>query len=238
MHFSVKRGFFKAPFNLSLTTETPDAVIRYTLNGSVPTEASGLIYTNLLAINTTRIVRAAAFQTNFLPSRVDTHTYLYNIASNRRLLPALSLVTATNNLRGPTGIMEINPRNTTKHGIAWERPVSAELIAPRTTADSTSIAAFAFKGRLRPGLYDPNGGLPYSKYSFRLYFRGDYGEGRLNYPLFPEIPVQSFDTIVLRAGMNDPTNPFIRDELARRLASDTGQVASHGTFVNLFINGV
>ena len=239
VHFSVKRGFFKAPFNLSLTTETPDAVIRYTLNGSVPTEASGLIYTNLLAINTTRIVRAAAFQTNFLPSRVDTHTYLYNIASNRRLLPALSLVTATNNLRGPTGIMEINPRNTTKHGIAWERPVSAELIRPEDNGGFNIDCGLRIQGGgYVRGLYDPNGGLPYSKYSFRLYFRGDYGEGRLNYPLFPEIPVQSFDTIVLRAGMNDPTNPFIRDELARRLASDTGQVASHGTFVNLFINGV
>jgi hypothetical protein len=37
--------------------------------------------------------------------------------------------------------------------------------------------------------------------------------------------------------MNDPTNPFIRDELARQLESDVGVVASHGTFVNLFLNG-
>ena len=38
--------------------------------------------------------------------------------------------------------------------------------------------------------------------------------------------------------MNDPTNPFIRDEFCRDLAADVGIVSSHGTFVNLFLNGV
>ena len=80
--------------------------------------------------------------------------------------------------------------------------------------------------------------LPQGKYSFRLYFRGDYGEGRLQQPIFPEVPVGSFDTIVLRAGMNDATNPFLRDEFARRLEADVGQVSARGTFVHLFLNGV
>ncbi|MBM3847273.1 MAG: hypothetical protein FJ405_13450, partial [Verrucomicrobia bacterium] len=79
---------------------------------------------------------------------------------------------------------------------------------------------------------------PHGKYSFRLYFRGEYGQGRLNYPWFPNTTVDSFDTVVLRAGQNDNTNPYLRDELARQLASDVGQPASHGTFVNLFLNGV
>ena len=35
-------------------------------------------------------------------------------------------------LFGPTGIMEVRPRNTTKHGIAWERPGSLELIGRQT----------------------------------------------------------------------------------------------------------
>ncbi|HMJ63750.1 MAG TPA: lamin tail domain-containing protein, partial [Candidatus Binatia bacterium] len=37
VHFSVSRGFFNAPFNLVLTTPTPGATIRYTLDGSPPT---------------------------------------------------------------------------------------------------------------------------------------------------------------------------------------------------------
>ena len=44
--------------------------------------------------------------------------------------------------------------------------------------------------------------------------------------------------MVLRAGMNDHSNPFIRDEMTRLLTGDVGQVTSHGTFVHLFLNGV
>jgi len=49
--------------------------------------------------------------------------------------------------------------------------------------------------------------------------------------------VERFETVVLRAGHNDRTNPFIKDELLRRLHKDMGQQACMGTFANLFING-
>ena len=41
----------------------------------------------------------------------------------------------------------------------------------------------------------------------------------------------------MRAGKDDSLNPFLNDELVRRVFLDMGQVASHGTFVNLFLNG-
>ena len=239
VHFSVNRGFFQQPFTLSLASETQGATIVYTLDGSVPAGTNGLVYSEPIGITASRIIRAAAFKTNSLPSRVVTHTYLVGLPLNRRLLPALSLVTSSNNLYGKTGIMEYNPRNTTKHGIAWERPVSAEFIRPEDNEGFHVDCGLRVQGggyiRER---YNYRLGPPEGKYSFRLYFRGDYGPGRLEFPLFPECVVQSFDTVSLRAGMNDPTNPYLRDEMARRLESDVGQVASHGTFVNLFLNGV
>jgi hypothetical protein len=240
VHFSVQRGYFSAPFNLSLASETPGTTIRYTMDGSVPTETNGVPYTNLIVVDRTCVIRAAAFKPNHLPSLVSTHTYLYNLPASRRLLPALSLVTATNNLYGKSGIMEYNPRNTTKHGIAWERPVSVELIRPEdNTGFRVDCGIRVQGGGYIRGRYNYRStSLPESKYSFRLYFRGDYGAGQLNYRLYPDTTVESFDRVSLRAGMNDPTNPFIRDPLARTLAGDTGQVASHSTFVNLFLNGV
>jgi len=240
VHFSVRRGYFNYPFNLSLATETPGAAIRYTLDGSEPTESNGLLYDAPIPIGATRILRAAAFRTNALPSRVTTHTYLFRLPPSQRLIPALSIVTASNHLYGRTGIMEYNPRNTTQHGLAWERPVSAEYIRPEDNGGFQVDCGLRVHGggyiRGRYNYRDPN--PPNGKYSFRLYFRGDYGEGRLRYPLIPGIPVQTFDKLVLRAGMNDPTNPFITDEVVRRWAADTGQVAARGTFVHLFLNGV
>ncbi len=71
----------------------------------------------------------------------------------------------------------------------------------------------------------------------RAYFRGDYGAGRLEYPFFTNAAVTTFNQLHLRAGMNDPVNPFITDELVRRLFVDMGQVSAHGDVMNLFVNG-
>lgn len=239
VHFSVERGFFETPFALSLHCATPGAVIRYTTNGSPPVGTAGVLYAAPIPIASTRIIRAAAVLTNHLPSRTRTHTYFYGLGAGLRKLPALSLVTASNNLFGPTGIMEYNPRNTDKHGPAWERPVSAEFIRLEDNGGFQLDAGLRVQGGgyIR-SLYNYTLGPPQGKYSFRLYFRGEYGEGRLDYPWFLNTTVDSFNTVVLRAGQNDHTNPYIRDELARQLAGDLGQPTSHGTFVNFFLNGV
>ncbi|HRR33448.1 MAG TPA: CotH kinase family protein [Kiritimatiellia bacterium] len=77
-----------------------------------------------------------------------------------------------------------------------------------------------------------------SKPSFNYYFRGELGESPVNYAFFPESSVTLFEDMRLRAGKNDVSNPFIKDELMRRIFIGTGQKGSRGTFVSLYINGV
>lgn len=78
VHFTVERGFFNQPFNLVLTTETPGATIRYTTDGSIPTETTtGTTYSNAVLVSHTTVLRAAAFATNMLPSLVETHSYIF-----------------------------------------------------------------------------------------------------------------------------------------------------------------
>lgn len=74
--FNVKRGFFDAPVEVSITNFTPGATIHYTLNGSEPTETNA-IYTNSFFITNTTTLRAAAFKTNFLPTKIHTGTYIF-----------------------------------------------------------------------------------------------------------------------------------------------------------------
>lgn len=240
VRFSVQRGFFDRPFNLSLSTPTAGATIRYTTNGSPPALTNGTVYTAPLTLTASRVIRAAAFADNQLPSSVGTHTYLFNLPANRRLLPAVSLVSATNNLYGRTGIMEYSPRNTDKHGPAWERPVSVELIRPEDNGGFQMDAGLRVAGGdyIRSLYNYRSTTLPESKYSFRLYFRGEYGPGKLEYPMFPGTTVASFNSLHLRAGMNDHSNPFLKDEFVRSLCDEMGLVACHGTFVNVFLNGV
>ena len=236
VHFSVSRGFFTTPFDLYLTTTTPGSLIRYSTNGTEPTLTSGAVYAGPVRVTATKMFRAAAFKADFLSSKITTHTYLFNQSAAVRSLPAISIVTASNNLTGPTGIIGIGTGydNPNLHGVAWERPISAELIRPEDNSGFQIDCGLRVQGSdyTRPR-YAPD-----SKFSYRFYFRGAYGPGRLDYPFFADSALQSFDQIVLRAGHNDETNPFLTDELARQLHTDMGQVACHGNFVHLFINGV
>ena len=75
--FSVDRGFFDAPFQLEITTTTPGAQIYYTTNGEAPTQATGTLYTGPINIDKTTTLRAAAFLAGYLPTNVDTQTYLF-----------------------------------------------------------------------------------------------------------------------------------------------------------------
>ena len=239
VHFNVGRCTFNRPFDLWLSCPTPGATVRYTTDGSTPTEISGQAYGGPLRLQRSVVVRAAAFKPRHLPSVVQTHTYIYFPSTRLRSAPVISLTTDASHLYGTSGIMEYSPRNTTKQGIAWERPVSFEYLTP-DGAGSFQVDCgirVAGGGYVRERYNYNSSELPWNKYSFRLYFRGDYGPGRLRYPLFPDTTVDNFDTITLRAGMNDHSNPLLRDEMVRQLAADVGQVSSRGTFVTVLLNG-
>jgi hypothetical protein len=75
--FSAKRGFSSEPFDLTLNCDLPGATIRFTLDGSEPTASTGSPYTAPIHVDQTRVVRAAAYAPDRLPSKVKTHTYLF-----------------------------------------------------------------------------------------------------------------------------------------------------------------
>ncbi|MDB6138128.1 MAG: hypothetical protein JWO94_1200, partial [Verrucomicrobiaceae bacterium] len=75
--FSVHRGFFTAPFTTAITTPTPGARIRYTLDGSTPTASHGTVYSAPLKISRTTVLRALAYKAGFQPTNVDTQSYFF-----------------------------------------------------------------------------------------------------------------------------------------------------------------
>lgn len=78
----------------------------------------------------------------------------------------------------------------------------------------------------------------FEKPSMNIFFRPEFGDRPLNYPFFGSKTVTEFDSLRVRAGKNDWYNPFIKDELMRRIFINTGQVGSYGTMHTLWINGV
>ena len=74
--FSHDRGFYEHPFELTLTTATPNATLVYTTDGSRPSLENGKLG-NTIFISRTTIVRAIAYKEGMTPTNVDTHTYIF-----------------------------------------------------------------------------------------------------------------------------------------------------------------
>ncbi len=74
---NIQRGFFDAPIEVELTSPAEGTTIRYTTDGTSPTETLGFVYDAPISIASTTILRAAAFKSEFAPSRVSTHSYIF-----------------------------------------------------------------------------------------------------------------------------------------------------------------
>ncbi len=285
--FSVKRGFFTAPFSLTISTTTPGATIRYTTDRSTPTETNGVTYTGPITIGGTAVVRAAAFETDYQPSNVDTQTFIFpgdviaqspnnevpagwpagpvngqvldygmdpdivnstdptiggaTVVQNAlKAISTISIVTDQANLTDPaTGII-VNPYG---RGFAWERAASMEMINPPDALHPNGSSEFHVGCGIRVrGGYSRSPDNP--KHGWHLFFRSEYGDGKLNYPLFGRFGAASFDQIDLRTAENyswafggDGNNTFLREEASRRAQTDLGDPGSHVRYVHVYVNG-
>lgn len=250
--FSHARGFYVEPFRLTITNPDPQTLCRYTTDGSEPSAQTGYVYMGPIRIEKTTCIRALAFGSDGNASGVVTHTYLLGVSQAVQSLPVLSLSGDERDVfYMPDGICAIRGGQYTgnyvswrpvhdgdyniplEHGRAFERAISAEMIL----ADNSPGFQVDCGIRVNGSTYTRSRYRTNSKFSFRLYFRSDYGPARLDYPLIPQAAVGSLDRVVLRAGQSDAANPFIKDELGRRLQRDMSEIACMGSFVNLFVNG-
>jgi hypothetical protein len=73
-------GFYADSVLVSISTQEPDAVIRYTTNGHLPTDTSNL-YTGPIMIKETTVLKAMVFSSDTLalPSLIRFNTYFINV---------------------------------------------------------------------------------------------------------------------------------------------------------------
>jgi hypothetical protein len=74
---NVDRGFYTAPFQLTISNNTPGAVVYYTTDGTPPTPTNGTQYTSPLNISATSTIRVAAFRDDYLQSSIVTNSYFF-----------------------------------------------------------------------------------------------------------------------------------------------------------------
>lgn len=223
------------------------------------------------------IVRSAVFRNSDAPSFPVTHTYLFihkvreqvwpgapwpsgavneqvvdyemaqDVVTDSRYrdsieialmaLPSISIVTDNGSLFDPdTGIFV----NTWGRGHDWERGASVELFYPDQQPGFHVNAGLRIRGgSSRDGRN--------AKHSFRLFFRGEYGDAKLHYPLFGNEGADSFDKIDLRTAQNyswnadgeeNHLNTFVRDVFSRDLQRAIGQPYTRSRYYHLYLNGM
>jgi hypothetical protein len=264
VQFSVARGFYESPFSVALATDTPGAVIRYTTDGSEPSSNNGRLYTEPIPVEGTTLLRAVALKPGFLASPAATHTYIFTedilrqfptwdraltdfqpaadtiqtgaevagltneglarqeIRRGLTSIPSVSVVMDTQSLN----FLLAHPDETGKDS---ERPVSFEMIY----ADGDESGA-----QVNAGLRAFGAGSG-SKPSFRLSFRSEYGAAKFEYPLFPDSPTATFDTLILQAVGSPDGDPaaYLRNQWLRASQIAMSGLGSHGILANLYVNG-
>ncbi len=230
--FSKSAGFYPSAIDVELTTATQGAEIRYTRDGSEPSGSSTL-YQSTLHIDSTCVIRAAAFKAGIDSSYIVTHSFFVAEKLELNDSPVLSLVTAPLNLWDPQTGIYTNPLES---GDEWERPVAIEFFEQQG-----ALGFFANAGiRIHGGASRQPQKSP--KKSFRLYFRSEYWLAKLDFPIIPSSAIERFDRLVLRAGFNDSWIHWLN--LERELTTYVGDplvrdvfIAVGGDFVHLFLNG-
>ena len=75
--FSVGRGIYETPQLVELSASVPDATIRFTTDFSEPTLTNGSTYMSPISISSTTVLRVKAFKPNFIPTNIDTSSYIF-----------------------------------------------------------------------------------------------------------------------------------------------------------------
>ena len=77
--FSPVAGSYTSAQTVSITSPSSGTTIRYTLDGSVPTQSNGMIYSGPVNINTSQTLNAIAYDGGFSDSSVGVATYTISI---------------------------------------------------------------------------------------------------------------------------------------------------------------
>lgn len=187
--------------------------IYYTTDCTEPTIHSKQ-YTGPITISKTTVFRVLHVEEGKKPSKILDLTYLVN---ENDTLGTVCIVTDPDNLwdyykgiyvMGP-GASTVSPYHGANFWMDWEKEASVSLFEANGGGFSSPCGLKIFGGYSRAN----------DKKSLVCFFRGQYGASRLEYPLFGEDGLDSYEAFVLRAGGQDTFIGRMRDELITSLAS-------------------
>jgi hypothetical protein len=230
---AVPGGFYDESVWVPMESEPPTASIRYTLDGSEPTDTSA-VYSSPLLVTQTTVLRSRAYAPDVAPGPTVTHNYFVD---QRHTVAVVSLVTHPDNLWSEeTGIYVMGagaepeyPHYGANFWQDWERPVHIELYEP------AGQLAFSIDAGMK--IHGDRGTRAQPQKSLSLFARARYGYGSIKYQVFPDLALDRFEALVLRTSGNDWNASKFRDALMTSLGHEIGQDVQAYRPAVVYLNG-
>ena len=165
---------------------------------------------------------------------INDSRYTSKMTSSLESLPVISIITDLKNLFDPASGIYVNADG---HSLDWERECSVELFNTDGTPGFNTDAGL----RIRGG-WSRHDNFP--KHALRLFFRDQYGDGKLDYPLFEDEGANEFDKVDLRCEENyawsngDGRNSLVREVFSRDSQRDMGEPYTRSRYYNLYLDGM
>lgn len=230
--FSQPNGFYQNSISVSLNSNSPNSVIRFSLDGTEPTDTSQ-IYTNPISISQTTVVRAKTFEFGLLPSNAITKTYFVNVS---KTLPVVSISTTPENLWDEDfGIYALGPNADPNYPYFnanfwqdWERPAHTEFFDENGNLGFELDCGIKISGGWSRG---------HAQKSMSIFARSEYGTKEIDYEIFPNSEVKKFNSFMMRNSGNDWNNTMFRDGVMTSLVDELNIDLQKFRPAVLYLNG-
>lgn len=222
--FDLKAGFYDGNQSLSMSVVSENIEMRYTTDGSTPTESSTLYTGTAITIEHTQTINARSFSaSNQLPSFTKTATYFIDEDFS---IPVLSVTTDSENLFGSTGIF-------TNYNAEWNKPCYIEYFDEDKELAIKQSAGIQVDG-------GAGGSRSKPQTSFRIEpGNGTFGDGDVKYNFHPERTNRNnYASLYLRNGSNRYLDYICKDATqVRAMGKNTHNFYSEYRPIVVFING-
>ena len=208
---------------LELSGQAEDQTIYYTTDSTEP-NVDSLVYTQGIPVYQNTVVRARIYQPDYLPSRIHSRSYLVGTTHD---LPIVALVTEADNFFDEqTGIYTFGSSFANSYPYFganfWqdiEKPINVSLFERDGSLGINFDAGVKIFG---------GWSRAQAQRSLSVFARGQYGFSEIDYPIFPDLAYDEYQTFVLRNAGQDWSKALIRDGLMTKLMAGSGlEVQAH-----------
>lgn len=226
-------GFYQKTIELKLKGEE-GTTIYYSTDGRLPTKDRGKLYSQLLRIDSTTVVRAIAY--NKAGQRGQEHTFSYFFGEDSTSFPIVSIAIEPEYFfHSSLGVFNKGFQASASFPFRGANFYSTreflchveifESNKERVVAQNIGIALFGGTSRVFP------------QKSLSLSARKEYGKKRIKHPVFPELPISKYKRLVLRNSGSDFGESHFRDAFITSIGRDMGLSVQAYRPALVFING-